>query len=134
MGGDSLARAMRLLGEAAISFLAQSCITLGAVLAETEVVDRASREGDGSGLSLSGAAVGLISGVLIGGEEALEVGMLFGESFPLSSPSLTGLLCIHKHRVSKPSYPDCREETRSRRVSHAAEEGHAMRCRAMGGI
>lgn len=64
---------------------------LGAVLAETEVVDKASSEGDGSGFSLSGAAEGRISGVLIGGEEALEVGMLLEESFPLSSPSLTGL-------------------------------------------
>jgi hypothetical protein len=88
---------MRLLGEAAIPFLAQSCITLGAVLAETDVVDKTSREGDGSGFSLSGAAAGLISGVLIGGEEALEVGMLFAESFPLSSPSLTGLLFIDRH-------------------------------------
>jgi len=89
---------MRLLGEAAIRFLAQSWIMLGAVLADTEVVDKASSEGDGSGFSLSGAAEGLISGVLIGGEEALEVGMLLEESFPLSSPSLTGLLFIHKSK------------------------------------
>lgn len=104
MGGDSLARAMRLLGEAAIRFLAQSWIMLGAVLAETEVVDKASSEGDGSGFSLSGAAEGRISGVLIGGEEALEVGMLLEESFPLSSPSLTGLLFIHKNKGQRPYY------------------------------
>lgn len=129
-----------MLGEAAIPFLAQSCITLGAVLAETEVVDKASKEGDGSGLSLSGAAVGLISGVLMGGEEALEVGMLFGVSFPLSSPSLTGLLFIHKHPVSKPSCsngirlcqrPRAARKSAAERVSHEAE-GHALRCLAMG--
>lgn len=126
---------MRLLGEAAIRFLAQSWIMLGAVLAETEVVDKASSEGDGSGFSLSGAAEGLISGVLIGGEEALEVGMLFAESFPLSSPSLTGLLFIHKDKGQRSYYmlycPQAHRRVHSKRVSHAAKGEQAMRCGAM---
>lgn len=126
---------MRLLGEAAIRFLAQSWIMLGAVLAETEVVDKASSEGDGSGFSLSSAAEGLISGVLIGGEEALEVGMLLEESFPLSSPSLTGLLFIHENKGQRPYCmlycPQAHRRVHSKRVSHAANGEHAMRCGAM---
>lgn len=51
---------------------------LGAVLAETEVVDRASSRGDATCLSCSGSE-GLISGVMAGGEEASEAGPLLGE-------------------------------------------------------
>jgi hypothetical protein len=46
VGGDSLIRLIKLPGEPPKVPLAQSLIVLGAVLAETEVVDKASRAGD----------------------------------------------------------------------------------------
>lgn len=46
---------------------------LGAVLAETGVVDRASSMGEtAAGLTLSGAVVGLVSGVSAGDDEEAE--------------------------------------------------------------
>jgi ABC-type cobalamin transport system permease subunit len=71
---------MRLPGEPAKAPLGQSLLILGAVLAETEVVERASSNGEGVGFALSGAAMGLISGVLMGGEDALEAEPLLDEA------------------------------------------------------
>lgn len=57
---------------------AHSLAMLGAVLADTEVVDRASSRGDATFLSWSWS-VGLISGVTAGGDETSEAGWLAWE-------------------------------------------------------
>jgi len=61
--------------------LIHSFVMLGAVLAETEAVDRASSMGDGAWLTLptwSGTLEGLrTSGVLIGGVDSFDAGWLF---------------------------------------------------------
>lgn len=65
---------MRLPGEPAKGpARAHSFVMLGAVLAETEALDRASSTGDGVGWTLSGT-MGLMSGVLMGGVDSLEAG------------------------------------------------------------
>jgi hypothetical protein len=56
------------------------------VLAETDVVDRASSSGEGVGFASLGAEMGLISGVLTGGEEALEAEPLLDEAALLPLP------------------------------------------------
>lgn len=71
---------MRLPGEPAKPpALAHSFVMLGAVLAETEALDRASSMGDGVSLTLSGTDEALMSGVLMGGVDSLEVGRLLLE-------------------------------------------------------
>lgn len=95
MGGESLIRLMRLPGDPAMPPLDHSLVMLGAVLADTDVVDRASRSGDGAWLPLYGAygAEGLNSGVPEGREEASETSGLLLESLPLAVP-LSCLLCF----------------------------------------
>lgn len=63
---------MRFPGDPARPPRAHSFIMLGAVLADTDVVDSASSRGEAVGLTLYGAAEGLISGVLMAGDEASE--------------------------------------------------------------
>ena len=65
---------IKLPGEPARPPLAHSFVMLGAVLADTGVVDKASSIGEMVGLTLYGGTVGSISGVLIAGEEELEAG------------------------------------------------------------
>lgn len=83
MGGDSPIRLMRLPGEPARPPLAHSFVMLGAVLADTEVVDKASKSGDAAWLTLYGGTEGRISGVLTAGEDASESRRVFEESLPL---------------------------------------------------
>ena len=67
---------MRLPGELAKApARAHSFVMLGAVLAETDALDRASSMGDGAGRTLSGTE-GLLSGVLMGGVNSFDVGWL----------------------------------------------------------
>jgi hypothetical protein len=73
VGGESLMRLMRLPGEPPKALLVHSFVmVLGAVLTETDVVERASSSGEGDAFALLGGAAGRISGVLMGGEEASE--------------------------------------------------------------
>lgn len=64
---------MRLPGEPAMPLLIHSLFILGAVLADTGVVDKAASIGETAGLTLSGPEEGWISGVSAGGVEATEV-------------------------------------------------------------
>jgi hypothetical protein len=66
-------RLMRLPGEPPKALLVHSLVmVLGAVLVETDVVERASSSGEGTAFALLRGAAGRISGVLMGGEEASE--------------------------------------------------------------
>jgi hypothetical protein len=100
VGGDSPIKLIKLPGEPARPPRAQSLFILGAVLADTGVVDKASNMGEtAAGLTLSGAAVGLISGVSAGGEEVADVAgllvmLLFVPLPPALSLSLLLLLSL----------------------------------------
>lgn len=71
---------IKLPGEPARPPLAHSFMTLGAVLAETDVVESASSMGDTAELTLY---VGSKSGVLTGGVELVEAGRLLDLALPL---------------------------------------------------
>jgi hypothetical protein len=71
VGGDSPIMLIRLPGEPAKPPFAHSLVMLGAVLADTDVVDKASSDGDAAGFALFGRD-GRISGVLMAGDEDSE--------------------------------------------------------------
>ena len=103
---------MRLPGEPAMPLLIHSLFILGAVLADTGVVDKAASIGETAGLTLSGPEEGWISGVSAGGVEATEVEellllllaallelLVLALVLPLSLPVLLMLL----HTTGQPS-------------------------------
>lgn len=92
-------RLTRLLGEPAMPPLAHSFAMLGMVLAETDGLESASSMGEMAMFALYGTPAGLLSGVLTGGDEALEPGPLLSE---LALLALSILLAIRSSQHSGP--------------------------------
>lgn len=106
---------MRLPGEPAMPLLIHSLFILGAVPADTGVVDKAASIGETAGLTLSGPEEGWISGVSAGGVEATEVEellllllaaplVLLVLVLPLSLPVLLLLLLLLLHATGSARY------------------------------
>jgi hypothetical protein len=99
-------RLMRLPGEPASPPRAHSLVMLGAVLAETDVADRASSIGETAGLTLFGAHAGRMSGVLAGGDDAVDCGRLL-EEFGVLLFSLALLLAqVKSNGSARPTLDD----------------------------
>lgn len=116
---------MRLPGEPAMPLLIHSLFILGAVLADTGVVDKAASIGETAGLTLSGPEEGWISGVSAGGVEATEVEELLLlllaallELVLLVLPLSLPLLLMLLHATGQPgTYYDKRQVMRTREDS-----------------